>query len=171
VQVRSALRPPMLALRATERRGQFLSVTVCDKTLDNSNAGSCTPVTEAVCSNSNDAGKNNQAFVQLIAQLTAAKLNPNATDAIDGDSSSFKVCLGRTNPGTDCTNDANACTGGGPCLSINDVISAWDRTTICNGSQAIISSSGCIEPRMPSTTHKIHSRQPCRPSTTRVLPT
>lgn len=93
----------------------ILPITVCGKTLSNSDAGSCMSVTEAVCSNSNDGGKGNQAYVQLVAQLAAAKLNLAATDANGGDCGS----------------------------EIEELIA--DCEALCGADQATISSSGCIE--------------------------
>lgn len=94
---------------------QFLPVTVCGSLLDNTNAGNCMSATEAECSNSNEAGKDNQAYVQLVAQLTAAKLNLNATMALGGS----------------CGPDINA--------------RITQCETLCDADQATISASGCIE--------------------------
>jgi hypothetical protein len=93
----------------------YLSISVCGRTLDTVTAGSCSSVTEAVCSNSSEAGKNNQAYVSLVAQLAAAKLNLAATAANEGDCGS----------------------------AIAARIAECER--LCSEKQSTISGSGCIE--------------------------
>jgi hypothetical protein len=110
----------------------FTPVTVCGKTLGCSGAsngvsnptclaGSCTSVIEGLCSIPSE--DSNQAYVAMVRQLTAAKLNLNATAALlDGD-----TCGGFTYGG--------------------ETIQQWIATceALCGASKATISASGCIE--------------------------
>ena len=57
-------------------------VDVCGATLNAVEAGTCNSLSEALCSNNKDM--KNGPYRQLIAQLTAAKLNINASTALDG---------------------------------------------------------------------------------------
>ncbi len=63
---------------------QFLPVTVCGEELDVTDAGSCDSATEAMCVSPGRESKRNRAYAQLVRQLTAAKLNLNATAANGG---------------------------------------------------------------------------------------
>jgi hypothetical protein len=98
---------------------QFLPVTVCGKTLSTTAAGACSSATEALCiapgTESNKTCDKNPAYQQLVRQLTAAKLNLNATNI-----------------------------NGGNCgQSILDTIARCE--LLCRSSQAVISNSGCIQ--------------------------
>ncbi len=63
---------------------RFLPVTVCGKTLAMVLAGTCDSASEALCVAPGSESKTNRAYAQLVRQLTAAKLNLNATAANDG---------------------------------------------------------------------------------------
>ena len=97
---------------------EFLPVTVCGKTLNSTDAGVCSSVTEALCvAPGNEANKNcdrNPGYAQLVRQLAAAKLNLAVTKA---------------NRGT-CGAD------------IEKRIQECER--LCDGTKAAISASGCI---------------------------
>ena len=60
----------------------YAPVTVCGAVLNSVEAGQCNSLSEALCSSGQDT-KNN-AYRQLVAQLTAAKLNVAASNALDG---------------------------------------------------------------------------------------
>jgi hypothetical protein len=99
--------------------GQFDPITVCGKTLDTTDAGTCNSVTEALCiapgTESNKTCDKNPAYQQLVRQLAAAKLNLNATTA-----------------------------NGGNCgQAILDTITRCE--LLCRKSQPVISASGCIQ--------------------------
>jgi len=109
-------------------------VTVCGKTLDCSGAddgksnpsclaGSCTSIMEGLGSIPSELSTN-QAYVAMVKQLTAAKLNLNATSSLtsgQGQCSSFEY-------------------GG---MSIAQWITACEN--LCNADKSTISGSGCIE--------------------------
>jgi len=101
---------------------QFIPVTVCGVELSSVLAGTNTSVTEALCV---APGKHKQvprALLQLIRQLTAAKLNLNATSQIPEGSCEGFIVNG---------------------VSISDLITNCE--ALCGESQKIISSSGCID--------------------------
>jgi hypothetical protein len=98
-----------------EITGQFLDIQVCGQTLDTTQAGGCTSVTEALCVSPGRESVGNAAYAQLVRQLAAAKLNLAATLASEGD------CGGE----------------------IAARIAACE--ALCNASQSVISASGCIE--------------------------
>jgi hypothetical protein len=109
-------------------------VTVCGKTLDCSGADdgksnpacladSCTSIMEGLCSNPGNEGGNNPAYVTMVRQLTAAKLNLNATAA-------------NSEGGTCSTWSYNGKT-------IQEWISLCEG--LCGASKSVISNSGCIE--------------------------
>jgi hypothetical protein len=103
---------------------QFLPVTVCGETIDVTQAGTCS-TSEALCTSANDY-KKNPSYLTLIAQLTAAKLNLNATAAV-GD------------PGASCS--------GYPKIgdkTIQQFIADCE-ANLCNGSKAAIIASTCLE--------------------------
>jgi hypothetical protein len=108
----------------------FLNITVCGKSLSTIPAGYQTSVTEALCSNPNDAGKGKngakQSLIQLEAQLAAAKLNFNASDANDGDCSDM-LATALTNAGCQWDNLADI------------------ESNLCCADQKTISDSKCIE--------------------------
>lgn len=60
----------------------YAPVQVCGATLDVVEADQCNSLSEALCSSGKDS--KNGPYRQLIAQLTAAKLNLNASAALDG---------------------------------------------------------------------------------------
>jgi hypothetical protein len=100
----------------------FDPVTVCGVVVDGQNAGTCS-TSEALCSNANDL-KANPPYLQLVAQLTAAKLNLNATGALA--------------PGSSCSD----WTYGGS--SIQTWLETCE-TNYCGGTKQQISQSQCIE--------------------------
>jgi len=63
--------------------GMFDPVEVCGVVVEGQQAGKCS-TSEALCTNAHDY-KKNPAYLLLVAQLTAAKLNLNATAALTGD--------------------------------------------------------------------------------------
>ena len=111
----------------------YAPVTVCGKTLGcygaptaNASpgcpAGSCTSIVEGLCSVPGVELPSNQSYVTLVRQLTAAKLNLNATAAL------FP---------------------GGACSSftyLDKGIASWiaDCEALCGADKATISNSGCI---------------------------
>jgi hypothetical protein len=111
------------------------SVTVCGHTVGCDGAadgesnpsceyGHCNDIMEALGSNSSEL-KNAGAYIALIRQLAAAKLNLAATGAlVEGASCSGWTYGGKT---------------------IQGWIEACEATNLCNGSQSKISNSGCIE--------------------------
>jgi hypothetical protein len=107
----------------------FLAVTACGKSLSTIPAGTQTSVTEALCSNANDAGKGkvgNQAYVSLLAQLAAAKLNFEASTDNDGDCSDM-LSEALTNAGC-------------PYTTLAEI-----ESNLCCADQKTISGSKCIE--------------------------
>ena len=112
----------------------YVPVTVCGKALGcggaatlSSNpgcpAGSCSSVTEGLCSNPGVELSSNQSYVAMVRQLTAAKLNLNATATLfPGGVCSTFTYMGR---------------------SIQQWIS--DCESLCGADKATISNSGCIE--------------------------
>jgi hypothetical protein len=109
-------------------------VTVCGKPLDCSGAddgksnpaclaGSCTSIMEGLGSIPSEL-KGNEAYVTLVRQLTAAKLNLNATGALTGNAGQ---CSSFNYQG----------------MSIQQWITSCE--TLCNANKSTISSSGCIE--------------------------
>jgi hypothetical protein len=98
-------------------------VTVCGNVINGQDANTCS-TSEALCSSNNDY-KSNSPYLQLIAQLTAAKLNLNATAALFEDA----TCSGFEYEGE----------------SIQEIITRCDTTAICGGNKNTISNSGCIE--------------------------
>jgi hypothetical protein len=98
-------------------------VAVCRYKIDGQVANTCS-TSEALCSSNLD-NRANSPYLQLIAQLTAAQLNLNATAALfEG-----ATCSGFTYNGE----------------SIQDIIARCDTPTICGGNKNVISDSGCIE--------------------------
>jgi hypothetical protein len=101
---------------------QYDPVTVCGKVIDGQAAGTCS-TSEGLCTSSLDYKQNPQ-YLELVAQLTAAKLNLNATAALfEG-----ATCSGFTFDGK----------------SIQEIIAACE-ANYCNASKQAISGSGCIE--------------------------
>lgn len=100
----------------------FDPVEVCGHSIEGYDAGECS-TSEALCTNAKDR-KANPPFLELIAQLTAAKLNLNATAAL------FQ--------GATCSdftyNDE----------TIQQIIARCE-PSLCDGSKKAISESGCIE--------------------------
>lgn len=93
----------------------FLPVTVCGKPLNKVEAGSCDSATEALCVAPGRESRSNPAYAQLVRQLTAAKLNLEATSA-----------------------------NGGRCGdAVADRIVECE--ALCGNDQETISTSGCIE--------------------------
>lgn len=113
----------------------YAPVTVCGHSVGCSGAddgmsnpscesGHCDDVMEALGSNGGEL-KNGAAYISLLKQLAAAKLNLSATASlVDGG-----LCSGFTYGGK----------------TIQAWIEACEATNLCNGSQSKISSSGCIE--------------------------
>ncbi len=112
----------------------YAPVTVCGKTLGCNGAatanadpgcpaGSCTSVVEGLCSIPGSELPSNQAYVSLVRQLTAAKLNLNATAALF--------------PGATCSGFTH----------MDRSIQQWiaDCEALCGADKATISNSGCIE--------------------------
>lgn len=108
-------------------------VTVCGKPLECSGAsdnksnpsclaGSCTSIMEGLGSIGGESNKD-AAYIAMVKQLTAAKLNLNATASLLGGAS----CSDWTYNGKTIQQWINSCEG------------------LCGGTQATISSSGCIE--------------------------
>lgn len=64
--------------------GLYLPITVCGNTLDTLGAGQCDSLMEALCVSPGKGSRKNQAYAQLIRQLTAAKLNLSASVANEG---------------------------------------------------------------------------------------
>jgi hypothetical protein len=94
---------------------QFLPVTVCGVSLGTTLAGSPTSATEALCVAGGVECKSNTAYVQLVRQLAAAKLNLAATAA-----------------------------NGGTCGdAISALITKCE--SLCTADQKTISASGCIQ--------------------------
>jgi hypothetical protein len=100
-------------------------VTVCGTTITGTAANSCS-TSEALCTSAKDYKQNPQ-YLELVAQLTAAKLNLNATAAL---------AVGATCSGFRFNEE-----------TILQIIARCDSdmAAICNGSKATISNSGCIE--------------------------
>jgi hypothetical protein len=91
----------------------YKPVTVCGITLDSIAAGQCDSLSEALCTSGKD-NKNKQ-YLSLVSQLTAAKLNLNATAA-----------------------------GGGACgTEIGARIAECE--LLCGAGGRVISNSGCVE--------------------------
>jgi len=112
-------------------------ITVCGKTLfcggpddGMSNpsclAGSCDSIMEGLGSNPGTELSTNQPYVTLIKQLTAAKLNLKATQALADPGSN--ICTDWSYGGKDIYQWLTLCEG-----------------SICSGNKAQISTSGCIE--------------------------
>jgi hypothetical protein len=97
-------------------------VTVCGFVVNGQLAKACS-TSEALCSSSNDY-KQNPTYLSLVAQLTAAKLNLNATAAL----SSGGLCSSWSYGG----------------MTIQSWIGSCE-ATYCNTKKQIISTSGCIE--------------------------
>ncbi|MFZ2207748.1 MAG: hypothetical protein WAV22_03675 [Porticoccaceae bacterium] len=100
---------------------QFLDIEVCGETIDNTEAGNGSSSAEAMCVSGQDAkkGGSNMHYLQLVRQLTAAKLNIAAS-----------------------------ATDGGTCDSVGGVnIDALIETCelLCGASGKAIAASGCIE--------------------------
>lgn len=64
----------------------FLDITVCGETIDNTDAGNGSSSAEAMCMSGQDAkqGGTNMHYLQLVRQLTAAKLNIAASATNEG---------------------------------------------------------------------------------------
>lgn len=102
--------------------GLYDPVTVCGAVVNGQAAGACS-TSEALCSNANDR-KSNPPYLQLIAQLTAAKLNLNATAALLD-----SQCSDWSYNGHDIIYWLGQC----------------DTAQTCSGTKSAISTSGCIE--------------------------
>ena len=106
---------------------EFLDITVCGKTIDNTNAGNGSSSAEAMCMSGQDAKKagTNMHYLQLVRQLTAAKLNIAAS----------------------ATNEGTCDTVGG--VDIDALIERCESLTLCGDTGAKagkqIAASGCIE--------------------------
>jgi len=97
-------------------------VTVCGVVVNGQTAGTCS-TSEALCTNADDR-KTNTPYLQLVAQLTAAKLNLNATGVLaEGGMCSTWTFNGQT---------------------IQEWITTCE-TNYCGGTKAQISGSMCIE--------------------------
>jgi len=96
-------------------------VTVCDVVLDGQQAGTCS-TSEALCTNANDY-KESPPYLSLVAQLTGAKLNLNATRQLFGGSCNTWEYQGK---------------------SIQEWIK-YCETNYCSASKQDIGRSGCIE--------------------------
>jgi hypothetical protein len=103
---------------------QFLPVTVCGETINTTEAGACS-TSEALCTSANDYKKNPE-YLTLVAQLTAAKLNLNATAAL-GESGASCASYPRIGERT-----------------IQEFIQ-YCETNFCGASKAAISGSTCLE--------------------------
>ena len=88
-------------------------ITVCGEPLTKIEAGTCDSITEALCSNAKD--DKNTAYLALVRQLAAAKLNLAASSGIDGECGS----------------------------EIAARIAQCEQ--LCDASKSVISNSGCIE--------------------------
>ncbi|MFP5414601.1 MAG: hypothetical protein ACLGG1_06270 [Gammaproteobacteria bacterium] len=100
---------------------QFLDIEVCGNTIDNTGAGNGNSSAEAMCMSGRDAKKagSNMSYLQLVRQLTAAKLNIAAS-----------------------------ATDGGTCDSVGgvNIDSLIERCELlCDASAKTIAASGCIE--------------------------
>ena len=102
---------------------EYDGFTVCGFYVQGQDAWKCSTY-EALCSNANDF-KQNPAYLSLVAQLTAAKLNLNAAAALS--------------PGAMCS------TWRYQDVSIQEWIKYCEAQEICGGSKKAISGSGCIE--------------------------
>jgi hypothetical protein len=100
---------------------QHAPVTVCGVVLEGQEAGACS-TSQALCTNANDY-KENPPYLSFIAQLTAAKLNLNATWALFKGSCSTWEYHGR---------------------SIEEWIDHCE-DSYCNAAKQEIARSGCIE--------------------------
>lgn len=101
--------------------GLYDPVTVCGLKVDGQNANACS-TSEALCTSSNDY-KQNPTYLSFVAQLTAAKLNLNATAGLFG--------------------SANCSTWRYQGKSIQQLISDCESAN-CNARKQSISVSGCI---------------------------
>ena len=100
----------------------YLAVTVCGEDLTHVDAGSCDSATEALCSSPGFEYKSNSAYVTLVRQLTAAKINLAATaDVVGGSCSDFEY----------------------EGQSIEEIITACE--ALCDANKRTISRSGCIQ--------------------------
>jgi hypothetical protein len=101
----------------------FDPVTVCGVTVEGTSPGKCS-TTEALCSNAHDYRKN-PAYLRFVEQLTAAKLNLNATAALTDDVGTCAAWEYQDN-------------------SIQEWI-GYCEENCCQGSKEEIIDSGCIE--------------------------
>jgi hypothetical protein len=97
-------------------------VTVCEHVIDGQSANACS-TSEALCTSALDR-KGNPNYLQLVAQLTAATLNLNATAELADATCGDFVFNGE---------------------SIQDIIARCDTEALCGGNKQTISNSGCIE--------------------------
>ena len=102
--------------------GQYLPVTACGEDLTHVDAGSCDSATEALCSTPGFEYRRNSAYVTLVRQLTAAKINLAATADVAGGSCSDFDYEGQ---------------------SIDEIITACE--ALCDANKRTISRSGCIQ--------------------------
>ena len=112
---------------------EYDPVTVCGKEINGQAANTCS-TSEALCSSNNDY-KANSPYLQLIAQLTAAKLNLNATATLfDG-----ATCNGFEYEGD----------------SIRDIIARCETAAICGETKIPSATAAALRRWMRSTTHRI----------------
>ena len=101
---------------------EYDPVIVCGDMINGQAAGTCS-TSEALCSSNLDY-RQNSPYLQLIAQLTAARLNLNATAALFGGA----TCSSFTYNGK----------------SIQQILAECETSAICGGTSNAISTSGCI---------------------------
>jgi hypothetical protein len=97
---------------------QFLPVSVCGVSLGTTSAGSPTSATEALCVSGGVECKSNTAYVQLVRQLAAAKLNLAAT-AFNGGTCGDAISALITKCESLCTADQNTISASG-CIQLLD---------------------------------------------------
>jgi hypothetical protein len=108
---------PFLITGSDPRSLDLLPLEVCGTTLDNTDSGSDTSTTEAICSVGTDGKILGSQLTQLVRQCTAALLNVAASTELGGD------CEGAF-PEVDfagCCGPDSACTGGGT-LSVGECL-------------------------------------------------